>query len=144
MKHLLLTCIILIAAIAANAQKSKNKTDPHAVIYEKAEIKFDTISHDFKEILEGQVATHVFIFYNIGKEPLIVSDAHAGCSCTVSDYTKEPIMPGKSGTVTVKYNTTGRMGMFTKSLTITSNAFQSPVVTLTISGNVIAAPQEVH
>lgn len=160
MKHLLLTLVVFFVAYQSNAQNAKNKTSEEkvkttskkkevkpttpAIIYDKAEIKFDSTSHDFKEVFEGVDAIYVFTFYNIGKEPLTISDARPGCSCTVSDFTHEPVMPGKSGTITVKYATHGRVGAFTKSITVTSNASISPVVTLIISGNVIAGPQEVH
>lgn len=141
-----------ILVFTSNAQKSKTKGRTSsskapitpAVIYEKAEIKFDSLTHHFNEVIEGQDAVFVFVFYNIGKEPLTLLDARPGCSCTVSDFTKEPVMPGKSGSVQVKYGTKGRMGAFTKVVTVTSNASISPIVTLTIDGNVIAAPQEVH
>ena len=157
MKHLLLTLIIVFVAFNSNAQTTKGKKSSAkakattqkapaapAVIYDKAEIKFDTLAHDFKEVLEGKDAIYVFTFYNIGKEPLIISEARPGCSCTVSDYTKEPVMPGKSGIITVKYGTQNRMGSFTKSVTVTSNSTIAPVVSLTITGTVIAAPQETH
>ncbi len=160
MKHLLLTLLVVFVAYQSNAQNTKNKaaqekvktaskkkevkpTTPE-VIYDKAEIKFDSTSHNFNEVFEGVDAIYVFTFYNIGKEPLTISDARPGCSCTVSDFTHEPIMPGKSGSITVKYATHGRVGVFTKSITVTSNSSISPVVTLIISGSVIAGPQEVH
>ncbi len=156
MKHLTLSILLVLFAFQVNAQKSKKGRKSAAktttqksantpeIIYENAEIKFDSLSHDFKDVLEGMDAIHVFTFYNIGKEPLVLSDARPSCSCTVSDYTKEPIMPGKSGMINVKYATHGRMGAFTKSVTVTSNSTLLKIVTLTISGNVIAAPQEVH
>ncbi len=155
MKQLLLTFIVFFVALNLNAQKTpaksatKTKAETKkstpatpAIIYDKAEIKFDTLSHDFQNVIEGQDAIFVFVFYNIGKEPLTISDARPGCSCTVSDFTREPVMPGKSGSITVKYGTTGRLGAFTKSVTVTSNSSISPVVSLTISGHVMAAPQE--
>ena len=164
MKHLLLSCIILFAAFTVNAQNATGKKSPAkakadtqkkvatpvktpaapAIIYDKAEIKFDTTTHDFKEVMEGKDAVYIFTFYNIGKEPLTISDARPSCSCTVSDYTKEPVMPGKSGYITVKYGTSGRIGAFTKTVTVSSNSTISPTVVLTISGNVVAAPQETH
>lgn len=157
MKRIFFFLIITIAFFSVNAQNLKPKKPAKAkttkkaimaapvspaIIYDKAEILFDTSSHDFKEIFEGQDAIYIFKFYNIGREPLTITDAHPGCSCTVSDYTKEPVMPGKSGSVTVKYATHGRMGTFAKSVSVTSTSYKTPVVTLIISGNVIAAPQE--
>ena len=150
MKHLLISVFIVLIALQSNGQNAKVKATASKptiqkappVIHDKAEIKFDTLEHNFGDVLEGQDAIYVFKFYNIGKEPLIISEARPGCSCTVSDYTKEPIMPGKSGSITVKYGTQNRMGAFTKAVTVSSNSTLSPVVSLTITGTVIAAPQE--
>jgi hypothetical protein len=158
MKPLLLFLVASLVAFGTLAQNPKTKNSSKskvagvkpetaktpAVTFEKAEIKFDTLAHDFKEVFEGKDAIYVFKFYNIGKEPLIVSGASPSCSCTIPDYTKEPVMPGKSGVITVKYPTSGRMGAFVKTVTVTSNSGSSSVQTLTISGTVIAAPQEVH
>jgi hypothetical protein len=132
----------------SSAKKEVKKTAPAgvsapAITSEKAEISFAETSHNFNEVVEGPEAIYVFKFYNIGKEPLTLTGAQPSCSCTVSDFTKEPVMPGKSGTITVKYGTKGRFGSFTKSVTVTSNAVTNPV-TLIITGSVIPAPQEAH
>jgi len=69
-----------------------------------AEIKFDMEVWEFGEINEGDVIDTVFTFKNIGKEPLIISNAKAGCGCTVPEWPKEPIAPGESGKIAVKFN----------------------------------------
>jgi hypothetical protein len=164
MKNLSLSFLILLLAFGLQSQtpatkkksekasskkekkdaKSTSKTPAApAVTSEKAEISFVDKEHNFNEVIEGPEAIYVFKFYNTGKEPLTLTGAQPGCSCTVSDYTKEPIMPGKSGSITVKYGTKGRIGAFTKTVTVTSNAVSNPV-TLTITGTVVPAPQEVH
>lgn len=79
-------------------------------------------THDFGNIPEGPKATHTFTFVNTGNEPLIVSNAQASCGCTSPEFSKEPVLPGQKGKITVTYATQGRPGNFTKSVYLTSNA----------------------
>lgn len=102
---------------------------------------FEAESHDFGTIPEGTQATYEFKFTNTGKEPLIISNVQASCGCTTPKWSNEPIAPGKTGTITASYNSSGRPGPFTKSITVTSNAKSSPKV-LTINGVVEAKPVE--
>ena len=90
----------------------------------KAEIKFDKTTHDFGTFSEDSaVVTCTFTFTNVGKGPLVIHQAIASCGCTVPKYTQEPVLPGKTGTVTVTYNGTGRYpGHFRKSITLRTNA----------------------
>ncbi len=88
------------------------------------EIKFDKTSHDFGKFPESNpVVECTFTFTNIGNAPLVIHQAVASCGCTVPEYTKEPIMPGKKGTLKVTYNGTGKIaGHFRKSITLRTNA----------------------
>jgi hypothetical protein len=72
---------------------------------------------------------------NKGNAPLVINRAQASCGCTTPAWTKEPIEPGKKGSITVTYNTTGRPGAFTKTITVYSNASEEQSV-LTIHGDV--------
>jgi len=105
---------------------------------QKAVISFQEKTHDFGRIREedGKV-THVFEFINKGTGPLVVNRVQASCGCTTPTWTKEPIEPGKKGSVTVTYNPLGRPNLFTKSITVYSNASDEQVV-ITIHGDVIA------
>lgn len=107
---------------------------------QKAVISFDKKSHDFGKIKEqdGKV-THVFEFTNKGTAPLVVSNAKPSCGCTTPSWTKEPVEPGKKGTITATYNPAGRPGSFNKTITITSNS-ENETDYLTISGEVIPDP----
>jgi hypothetical protein len=98
---------------------------------------FGTESHDFGTIAEGPAGEYEFEFKNTGKEPLTIETVHASCGCTTPSYSKEPIAPGKSGKIKASYNTVGRPGAFTKSITVTSNAGTK---VLTIRGTVEKAP----
>lgn len=132
-KVFLLTCIVFAAINFAVAQTPA--TNPNA-----PKITFDHDSHDFKTVIEGPKVTHVFKFKNDGKEPLILSNVKASCGCTTPEWPKEPIMPGKTSQITAVYNTQNRVGDFTKTITVESNATEGTKV-LTIKGKVIR-PEE--
>ena len=106
-----------------------------------AEIKFETMSHDFGRFLEsdGNV-TYVFKFQNTGKTPLVLNNVQASCGCTTPDYTRKPVKPGDYGEVSVTYNPTNRVGKFNKNVTVNSNAGNGTTI-LRISGEVLAKPR---
>ena len=78
-------------------------------------------SHDFGTIEEGVQATVTFTFKNTGNAPLVLNSVKASCGCTTPKWTKEPIAPGTEGTITAIYNSKGRPGNFTKTITIKHN-----------------------
>lgn len=97
-------------------------------------IEFKKLTHDFGSFKESDgVQTTRFEFTNTGTVPLVLSAVRASCGCTTPTWTREPVAPGKSGSIEVSYNPAGRPGMFTKSVTVTSNA-ETPNVNLTIQG----------
>ncbi|HAS43963.1 MAG TPA: hypothetical protein DCS93_26030 [Microscillaceae bacterium] len=100
-----------------------------------AQIKFEQTNHDFGDIAEGTLAKHTFKFTNTGKVPLIIKDARGSCGCTVPDWPREPIGPGKEGEIKVQFNSQGRSGMQTKTVTLTTNT-QEGVQTLQIKAKV--------
>ena len=68
------------------------------------------------------MVTCVFIFENIGEQPLVINQAIASCGCTVPEYTKDPIKPGEKGEIKVTYNGTGKFpGHFKKSIVVRTN-----------------------
>lgn len=107
-----------------------------AAMAQKPVINFATKEFDFGKIKEvdGSV-THVFDFTNKGKAPLVVNRVQASCGCTTPTWTKEPIEATKKGAITVTYNTAGRPGVFTKTITVYSNDSVNQV--LIIKGEVI-------
>lgn len=94
-----------------------------AMMAQEPVITFEKTEHDFGKINEadGRVST-VFEFKNEGMSPLILSNVRASCGCTTPTWTKEPVEPGQTGSITVTYNPNGRPGRFQKTVTITSNA----------------------
>jgi hypothetical protein len=112
------------------------KPNPNA-----AKISFKEESYYFGDIPEGPPVTHEFKFTNTGKEPLILSNVRASCGCTTPSWPKEPILPGKEGSIMVTYSTQGRPGTFSKVITITSNA-DNPNKVIDIKGDVVKADPE--
>lgn len=105
-----------------------------------AGITFSTLRHDFGTIREADgPVTYVFKFTNNGDAPLVIISADAACGCTKPKFDKEPVAPGKSGTISVKYLPAGRPGEFTKTIKVRTNAKGSKNVKLKITGTVIPA-----
>jgi len=102
-----------------------------------AKLDFDKLEHDYGTIDQGANGAAEFKFTNTGTEPLIISNAKGSCGCTVPEWPKEPIAPGASSSIKVKYDTK-RVGPISKTVTITSNAVDNPSALLKIKGTVNA------
>jgi hypothetical protein len=102
-----------------------------------AKIEFDKDVHDYGTVKNGADGLCTFTFKNTGTEPLILSNAKGSCQCTVPEWPKEPIAPGATGTLKVRYNTKNA-GPINKSVTVSSNAVNEPTKVLRIKGNVEA------
>jgi hypothetical protein len=124
MKKLLILAAIVLAPVLAMAQSGKAPA-----------FKWNETEHDFGKIKKGVPATVAYTYTNVGKAPLSLSDVKASCGCTVPEYTKEVVAPGKTGTVKATYNAAA-VGTFLKSITVTSNVEGGPVI-LTIKGEVV-------
>ena len=103
-------------------------------------IKFNETSYTWGSVNEGDKMTHIFKFKNTGTNDLIISDAHGSCGCTVPEWPKEPIKPGKSGEIKVVFDSKGKPGEQQKTVTLTANTEPANTV-LTIKGAVKAAAQ---
>lgn len=130
MKTFLFSTILLFVVVV----NAKAQTADSTVV-----INFTETVHDYGTIDQGSDGSYEFKFTNDGKSPLILNNVRSSCGCTVPSWTKEPVQPGKEGTIKVKYNT-AIAGSFNKSVTVNSNAKNSSVV-LQIKGNVVAKPQ---
>jgi len=102
------------------------------------ELTVDKDVHDYGTIKQGANGSCEFELTNNGSEPLIISKAKGSCGCTVPEWPKEPIMPGKSAVMTVRYDTK-RVGPINKSVTITSNASNGSTKVVRIKGKVLAS-----
>lgn len=103
------------------------------------QISVDKEVHDYGTIEKGGDPYCFFEVTNTGTEPLVISNAKGSCGCTVPEWSREPVMPGKSTKIKVRYDTK-RVGPINKSVTLTSNAANEPTMVLRIKGNVLNAP----
>lgn len=141
-KSIALASLALMMTVGAFAQEKKAaaqaapaQTSAPADMKNAPEMTFEVEEHNFGTCKQGESVTREFTFTNTGKEALIISNAQGSCGCTVPQYPKEPIPPKGKGTVKVTFNSAGKQGMQDKTVTLTSNAKNSPKV-LHIRGTV--------
>ena len=120
----------------APSKADSQKIDGAGMLFENETIDYGTLPHN----ADGK---REFVFVNNGNKPLIITNATGSCGCTVPSFPKEPIAPGAKAVIGVKY-ATDRVGAFTKTVTITSNAKGNESKTLTIKGTILGddAPKE--
>ncbi|MBI1306570.1 MAG: DUF1573 domain-containing protein [Bacteroidetes bacterium] len=99
-------------------------------------IKFTESEFDFGNIEEGSKVEHVFTFINEGSAPLVIIKVETPCSCTSPSYSKDLIAPGEKGEIRIQFNSEGKAGNFTKTVTVKYNGDQSPDF-ITIKGVVV-------
>ncbi|MDF3078527.1 MAG: hypothetical protein K0S09_2416 [Sphingobacteriaceae bacterium] len=134
MKKLIFLAFALVCFMAAcnnklgNGSSSTDSTGNETEVADASEaavMKFAQMEYNFGTINEGEKVTHEYAFTNTGKNPLIISQALASCGCTVPEYPKQPIAPGKGGVIKVVFNSTAKFGKQNKAITISSNAVPS-------------------
>jgi len=103
-------------------------------------MSFGKSEHDFGTIKEGDKVDYTFDFKNSGESDLIITDAKGSCGCTVPEFPKDPIKPGKSGKIKVSFNSAGKPGMQSKTVTITTNTATGKEI-LTIKSSVTPKAQ---
>jgi len=139
MKKIVLVAVLAVFSLtAANAQtkakakKTKKsvatnvgstKVDGAGMVFENETIDYGNIPHN----ADGQ---REFVFTNTGNKPLIIENTQGSCGCTVPSKPEKPIQPGEKGKIGVKYDTS-RVGAFTKTVTVTSNAVGANVTPVT-------------
>tara|TARA_B110000977_G_scaffold192512_1_gene266127 strand:- start:1443 stop:1898 length:456 start_codon:yes stop_codon:yes gene_type:complete len=93
-----------------------------------AKMEFEATEWNFGEIMQGESVEYAFKFTNTGSEPLIISNAKGSCGCTVPVWPREPVAPGESGVVDVKFNSKGKKGKQSKKVTLTTNMIPSQMI----------------
>ena len=134
MKKALLTFSLMAACFGLFAQDAATEGGP--------QMKFETPVIDYGTIEHKADGQREFVFTNTGDAPLIISNARGSCGCTVPTWPKEPIAPGATGKIGVKYDTK-RIGKFTKTITLTTNTTQKNKI-LTIKGEVKKPAEAPH
>ncbi|MDA9361518.1 DUF1573 domain-containing protein [Flavobacteriaceae bacterium] len=98
-------------------------------------IEFQSIVVDYGEIVKGSDGIRIFTFVNSGDMPLEITKVYSSCGCTIPKKPEAPIAPGESGEIQVKYDT-NQVGPIRKTITVNSNASETPIVSLKIKGTV--------
>jgi hypothetical protein len=144
MKKILLSSVFVFGFYPVTAQRIEKPVEKQAIEQEKkiadATIDFESKVVDYGVLENKADGVRKFVFKNNGTEPLIIKNAKGSCGCTVPTWPREPIAAGATGEIGVKYDTK-RVGVFTKTITLTTNADKKPVI-LTIKGEVKPPPKE--
>lgn len=135
----LLSFVTVFALFATVTFAQKDATTP-AATEGGPMMDFEVTEVDYGTIDQGSDPLRVFKFSNTGDEPLIISKAKGSCGCTVPKYPQEPILPGETAEIEVRYDT-NRIGPFQKTVTLTTNEASS-THTLKIKGKVNPKPTE--
>ena len=130
----LISFVLIFSVMAQNKGKQETEKPYVPKVTTGAEIEFDKISFDYGTLAVGNVKTGVFTFTNVGNKPLVLFDVIVSCDCTEVEWKKEPVMPGKTGTIKAVY-TAKTPGVIAKQITVQSNA-QTDRIRLQLKGTV--------
>jgi hypothetical protein len=140
MRKILIISSVLIALIFSGCGnktgRTINNSGAESAPDGTVEIVFKEYEHDFGKVAEGEKVAFVFAFENKGTANLVVTSVTTSCGCTVPKYDSKPVPPGGNGNLEVIFDTTGRDGIQTKTVTVKSNA-SVPVVLLKITAEVV-------
>ncbi|MBJ7429095.1 MAG: DUF1573 domain-containing protein [Bacteroidia bacterium] len=150
MKKVFISTLVLMAIACGNNESSKqagteivtntaSAENPTEENKNATEITFEKNIYDFGTIKEGDLVNYKFKFTNTGKNPLLITNASASCGCTVPNWPKEPIAPGKSGEIDVTFNSEGKPNHAEKTVTIVANTTPTNTMLL-IKGEVTPKP----
>lgn len=141
MKKLIILSLLTVFTFSISCSQTSHAENTIDIDAQGPSIKFEVLSHDYGTLQKNGNGTFNFNFVNEGTEPLILSNVRSSCGCTIPQWPREPIAPGDSKTIKVKYDTR-RIGSFSKSITVTSNGSEQAIV-LRIKGKVVQpAPVE--
>jgi hypothetical protein len=146
MRNIVLLAILSLGFVACNEDASskidtsKQKKRPEVTLDQvdtqtDAQMEFEEIEWNFGEINQGESVEYAFKFTNTGSDPLIITSAKGSCGCTVPVWPREPVAPGDSGVIDVKFNSKGKKGKQNKRVTLITNMVPSQKI-LTVKGQV--------
>lgn len=128
MKKMIFTLTMALVSLVAFAQSDSGEKKGPIMTFESMTVDYGTIE-------ENSDPLRVLKFTNTGDEPLIISNARGSCGCTVPEWPKEPIMPGETSQLEVRY-ATNRIGSFSKTIKLTTNENNNGH-TITVKGKVL-------
>ncbi|BCY28824.1 DUF1573 domain-containing protein [Flavobacterium okayamense] len=149
MRKVNILAVSLVLGLMISCKDSENSkitdADLQALEAQKAlagklpKVELDKDVHDFGLITDGDVVETEFIVKNTGEGDLIIADAKGSCGCTVPVWPKEPITSGQSAPIKVSFNSSGKVGQQSKTVTLTTNT-EVGQETFTIKANVQPKP----
>lgn len=130
--------LLLIFMASCNSSHGEKVADKSGMTAdeEPADISFREYEYDFGKISEGEKVAHIFAFENKGQGNLVITSASTSCGCTVTKYDRNPIPGGKGGSLEVVFDSGGRSGIQTKTVSVHSNS-RTEMVILKITAEVI-------
>lgn len=138
--------LVIISILTVVACGNKSNTNVNVEVPLTSDGKVDTSklpkftfvedAYDFGKIKQGEKVSYAFRFKNTGSTPLLISSASASCGCTVPSYPEEPIQPGQESKIDVVFDSNGKMGMQTKTITLVANTIPNTKV-LYLRGEVL-------
>ncbi|HOT88685.1 MAG TPA: DUF1573 domain-containing protein [Bacteroidales bacterium] len=137
MKKIIIPFLFIFSFFSLQAQteeKAKNLSTT-------AEITFEKLAHDYGTVTMDVSGLTDFKFKNTGTEPLILSNVITTCGCTVPEWPKEPILPGKTGVIKINYTRMKTPGVINKQVKVISNAKNGDII-LSIEGYILSKKEE--
>jgi hypothetical protein len=126
MKHLsyyiLVFAFISFLGSCDNPNENKSKKVDTSTEKGIANLTFEKTEHYFGTVIDGEKVTYSFRFTNTGNADLKLTSVGASCGCTATDYPLEPIKPGETGKIKVSFDSSHRLGMQNKKVTVRSNS----------------------
>lgn len=138
MKRIFSITVLAIMTFTISCSQTSQAENSIDIDAQGPAIEFVKVVHDYGTIVQGENGICEFKFKNNGSEPLILSNVRSSCGCTVPSWPREAISPGEESTITVKYDTR-RVGPISKSITVTSNGSEQPII-LRIKGKISPKP----
>jgi hypothetical protein len=134
---LILGCSITTLSTAVNAADQTNAA-PAAADTNAAspKIQFQTPTYDFGRVKSGEPVKYTYVFTNTGDALLTVKDVHPSCGCTTAGEWSHTVEAGKTGTISVQFNSANYNGQVFKTISVTSDAKDQPSVTLQLKGTI--------
>ncbi len=122
-------------AIETSVEPSREEMIKKAQASPLTTIALSEANFEFGKIKKGDHVQHVYEISNTGKNPLIISQVKPGCGCTAPDYTKDPILPGQKGQITLKFDSSNFDGRVQKQAEVYANVENAPIV-ITFSADI--------
>jgi len=139
--QILIVSIFSLGIVSCKKDSKRGFIDVDKLRAEAQKIPLTTLAvsqvhHNFGDIAKGQRVKYTYKFTNTGDQPLVISTVKPACGCTVPDFTRDPILPGGVGEVTLSFDSSSFEGFQNKSADVFTNTEKSPV-TIGFSINII-------